>query len=159
MVFATLNFALAGLCLFWVLFWCLVMVVAAHDPALQGERRASTMLGGVILSLPGAFGLVVYLTAGIGLVRRAAWGYYAHLGAAWLAALTCVGAIYTAVAVPYALRAEFYEEFFPVPGRGSGLNGGRSSVEGGVNDIPPEAWLDHEDEPRWRRPSSDRYRS
>jgi hypothetical protein len=77
-----------------------------------GQELAMGLLGLLLLGLPGLFGAIVYLPAGLGLLFRRAWGYYFHLAGAVLAALTCVGVIYTIPALLFALRPEFTMAFF-----------------------------------------------
>lgn len=106
-IFVVLNFALAGLCLLWTVLLAIVLVYGIFFSGDQGGELAAGIAGSVLLALPGVMGSFVYLLAGIGLTRRRSWGYYFHCGGAVLAAFSCVGILYTVLALVFATRPEF----------------------------------------------------
>jgi hypothetical protein len=112
-VFASVNFVLAGLCLLWILVLVAVIVYGIGFSGDRGAELVEGVVGAAFLAVPGIIGLGVYLVAGIGLVRRRPWGYYFHLAGAVMAALSCLGVIYTVLALVFALRPEFSAAFFP----------------------------------------------
>ncbi len=57
-------------------------------------------------------GFILYLLAGAGLMRRAAWGWWLHTAGAVGAAFTGVGVAYTVPALAFALRPSFRAPFF-----------------------------------------------
>jgi hypothetical protein len=114
-VFAVLNFALAGLSALWLLFWIGILVYGIGFSGDEGKELAAGVIGTAVLGLPGLAGLFVYVLAGFGLLRRAAWGYYLHFIGAALAALTCIGLIYTVLAIVVATQPDFRQAFFPPP--------------------------------------------
>src|SRR4051812_27039703 len=97
-VFTSLNLVLAGLSLVWALMLAAVLVSAVFFPDDKERDVAATVVGSVVLGLPGVLGVIVYSAACLGLMRRRAWGYYFHLGGAVLAAFTCLGVVYTILA-------------------------------------------------------------
>jgi hypothetical protein len=111
--FAGLNFAFAAICLLGVLGMGGVLIYGIFYSGDEGSELAAGVFGSLIVASPAALGVVVYSLAGFGLLRRRTWGYYAHLAGAVLAALTCVGAIYTIVALIFSTRSEFSSAFFP----------------------------------------------
>jgi hypothetical protein len=112
-VFAALNFVLAGLCAVWLLCVAGMLVYGIGFSGDEGQELAAGVVGCLVIGLPGLLGLAVYAVAGWGLMRRQAWGFYFHFVGAVLAALTCVGVIYTVMAIVFALRPEFSAVFFP----------------------------------------------
>lgn len=113
-VFAVINFVLAGLCVLWLLIIAAMLVYGVGFSGDEGEELAAGILGSVLLAIPGLVGVPVYLAAGLGLQWHRSWGYYFHCTGALLAALTCVGLVYTVAAFVFALRPEFSTTFFPV---------------------------------------------
>jgi hypothetical protein len=111
-VFAVLNFVLAGLALLWALLIGAVLIFGILLSGDQADDLAEGVLGCLVLGVPSLFAMVVYLLAGVGLVRRRAWGYHFHLGGAVLAAFTCLGVVYTILAFVFATKPEFYGAFF-----------------------------------------------
>ena len=109
----TLNLLWAGFCALWTLGLALVLLYGIFLSDDQGEDFVGGVLGCTVLAVPGIVGLAVYSAAGIGLWMRRPWGYYLHWAGAILAALTCLGTIYTGFAIRIALRPEFAAAFFP----------------------------------------------
>jgi hypothetical protein len=111
--FAIVNFVLAGV---WLLFILMLSVLLASmlgrlsgsfrspDPVEDLLTLTYGLYGMLALYVPG---LVAFTGAGVGLSKRAAWGFYWHLAAALLAAVSCFGVVYTIVAFGFALRPGF----------------------------------------------------
>ena len=76
-----------------------------------GRTPAGTKPGETTPRVSGILGLVVFVIAGSGLLRRRIWGYYAHIVGAMLLAPTCLGMIYTVFAIVHAVRPEFRQAF------------------------------------------------
>jgi hypothetical protein len=106
-VFAVINLVLAFSALLWAGIIGCVLVYGIFFSGDVGEELAAGVLGSLFVGSPGAIGLVVYSVASLGLFRRRPWGYYFHLAGAALALLTCIGAVYTIVAVIFAVQPEF----------------------------------------------------
>lgn len=106
-IFAVLNCVLALLALVWTGFIGLALIYGIFYSGDQGAELAAGVLGSLFIGSPGAIGLIVYTVAGIGLLKRRSWGYYCHLAGAALAALSCVGVVYTIVAIVFAMQPEF----------------------------------------------------
>jgi hypothetical protein len=111
--FAGLNFAFAGISLIGALLMGGVLIYGIFFSGDQGSDLAAGIAGSLVVAAPAVIGVIVYSLAGFGLLRRRAWGYYFHLAGAVLAALTCIGVIYTIVAFVFASRPEFSASFFP----------------------------------------------
>lgn len=110
-VYAALNLVWAGICLIWVGMIGAVLVFGIFFSGDPADEMAAGVLGSLILGAPGLLGLVVFLLAGIGLLRRTNWGYYAHITGAVLAVFSCVGLIYTPFALIHALQPGFRRAF------------------------------------------------
>ncbi|MFN0018497.1 MAG: hypothetical protein ACKVP0_09575 [Pirellulaceae bacterium] len=111
--FAVLNFILAAFCLMWLMFLLAILVFGVTLSGDQGEELLHGALGCFVLASPALAGLPLYLAAGFGLKRRTVWGFFCHCGGALLAALSCIGMIYTVIALVGALQRDFYAAFFP----------------------------------------------
>lgn len=61
----------------------------------------------VLMILPSAFAMILFLLAGIGLMMRRTWGYYVHIIAAIGIGLTIIGLVYTIPVLFYSLKPEF----------------------------------------------------
>lgn len=113
--FAVLDFLFSGLALVGILCICAVLVYGiffSGDP--RGEIAAG-VFGCFVLLLPLSVGFIVFLIAGIGLLKRKTWGYYLHIVASVLAVFSCIGIVYTVFALVFAFRPEFKSEFFGPP--------------------------------------------
>lgn len=112
-VFAITNFVLAGV---WFLYIVMLLVLLTSmlnrlsfsspspDPLEDLVILTYGLYGMLALYIPG---LIAFTGAGIGLSKRAWWGFYWHLAAALLAAVSCFGLVYTAVAFGFALQPSF----------------------------------------------------
>ncbi len=110
-IFAALNFAFAALALAGIL---TVIAVLIFGIFLSGDPKDEIMdgvLGCIMLFVPLFLGFVIYLISGIGLIKRRTWGYYMHIVGAVLTIFSCVGMIYTIIALIIAFRPEFRTEF------------------------------------------------
>jgi hypothetical protein len=112
-LFGALDLILAAVWLAFVLMLLALLVMSlgalngsfpSPDPPKDLLTGAFSACGMLALYVPG---LIALTGAGIGLLRRAAWGFYWHLAAALLVAVSCFGIVYTAVALAFALRPEF----------------------------------------------------
>lgn len=111
-VFAICNFVLGGGCGLLLL----LMVATAAFGFIGSGDPLEDIVAGVVgaLFLGGIFalGATLYLVAAVGLLKRAKWGYYAHLAAAVATAASCVGVVYTVVALVICLQDSFKQHFF-----------------------------------------------
>lgn len=112
-VFIAINFVLGGIGALWSLFFLLVMIFGVIFSGDPPEEIMYGIIGSLMLGLPGVVACVVYLAAGVGMVKRRRWAYYLHLAGACIAALTCLGLAYTVPAMIMAQRPTFRAEFFP----------------------------------------------
>jgi hypothetical protein len=112
-VFASLNFVLAGLCFLGFAAMIAVLVYGIVYSGDQGSDLVAGVIGCSFLASLGLIGFGVYLTAGIGLVRHRTWGYYFHCAGAVLAVFSCIGIVYTVLALVFALQPDFSAAFFP----------------------------------------------
>ncbi len=110
--FAVIDFVLAAIAGLGALFFIGVLAFAVFWSGDTGQELAAGVVGVVLFLLPFAVATVLYLAAGIGLLRRRPWGYYLHAAGAVLAMFTVVGIVYTVFAIAYALRDDFKAEFF-----------------------------------------------
>jgi hypothetical protein len=142
--FAIADFALAALAAVWAL--AFAGLTAWGVFFAEGERDEVTLgvAGSLLLVVVGLAAAAVFAAAGVGLLRRAPWGYYAHLVAAALVALTCWGIPYTIAAILFAARPEFRAPFsrdgeprpphpsrHPIPRRLFAAEGAAHSPSGG----------------------------
>ena len=125
-VFVALNFVLGGLCLLWLLLFLCVLIYGVFYSGDKGEELFAGVMGSVILGFPGLIGVIVYMIAGLGLLKRWKLGYYLHLVGAVLAAFSCIGLIYTIFAFIYAFRPGFFEEFSPASEMEAGFSAAES---------------------------------
>ena len=91
-----------------------VLAALIYGIWFSGDPRdeiAAGVAGSLMILLPLFVGCVVFLIAGIGLVKRQVWGYYLHIAASVLAAFSCLGIVYTVLAFVFAFRADFKAEF------------------------------------------------
>jgi hypothetical protein len=114
-LFAVLNFCFAGLGLLGFLFIGGILVYGIFFSGDTGEELAAGVIGCLFIMAFFFVGTLLYLIAAIGLLRKAAWGYYCHLVGAAFLALTCLGLAYTIPAFICAFRPEFQEDFFRSP--------------------------------------------
>lgn len=74
------------------------------------------LFGGVVALLltgsPFIIGLVVYGLAGVLLIQRRKMGFYLHVVGGVLAAFSCVGIIYTVIALVISTQDDFQRPFF-----------------------------------------------
>lgn len=112
-LFAVLNFLLAGIALLGCALVCLLLLYGiffSGDPI--DEIIILTIVIFFLGLLPNGIAFVLFLLAGIGLLRRKVWGYYTHIAAAILAALSIIGLVYTIPALIYSFKPEFRVGFF-----------------------------------------------
>lgn len=111
-VFAVANFVLAALAGLCALFWIGILIFGVYFSGDTGEELVAGVIGtGFFLVIAVIYGLLT-LAAGIGLLKRVRWGYYFHLVAAAITALSCIGVPYTVAAILFAAKPEFREGFF-----------------------------------------------
>ena len=112
-VFAVLNFVFAGLGCAFSLIFVGVLVYGIYFSGDTGEELFAGIAGTICLATPAMISIPVFLTAGIGLWRRRRWGFYFHLAGAILAAFTCLGIVYTVLAIVYATQPAFSAALSP----------------------------------------------
>lgn len=112
-VFAVLNFLFAV----WMLLVVLLLGGAlVYGIGFSGDPPEEKLGGGIvggILVLVFFLNTFVHVAAGIGLLGRKRWGYYAHLVGAVTEACSCLGTAYTILAFVFALQDDFRLQFFP----------------------------------------------
>jgi hypothetical protein len=114
-VFAVLDFVLAGLSFLGVLAMVLGLFYGVFLSGDKGSELATGVLGCALIMLPFLASGVAAFLGGLGLLKRARWGYYAHIVASILAALSCLGIVYTVISLVFAFKPEFKAEFFGPP--------------------------------------------
>ena len=114
-VFAALNFVFGGLAACLAIFVALFVYEDVTTPGLSFTEREEAVIAGIMIGAPSFVSAVIFATAGVGLLRRSTWGYTTHLMGAGIAALSCLGAIYSAFAIRFAARESFRNEFFAPP--------------------------------------------
>jgi hypothetical protein len=106
-VFAVLNFVMSIVALLGGGLWMMGIASAA-----LGDAEAQKALGGFfIFLLPNVIYFLLFLAAGIGLMKRTTWGYYVHLTTAILAGFSCIGLAYTIPALIFAFQPDFKRDF------------------------------------------------
>ena len=110
-VFAAINLVLAFGALAWTGFIACAMVYGIYYSGDEGDELVAGVVGSMCLGLPGVIGLVLFPVASLGLFRRRPWGYFFHIVGAALAALSCVGIVYTVIALIFAARTDFRNSF------------------------------------------------
>jgi hypothetical protein len=111
-VFGVINLVIAGI---YVLGVILVIITVVYGVFLSGDTELEIeegIMGGILVLTPLLIGVAVYLTAGIGLMKRRMWGYYVHIGGAILAFFSIILIAYTIIALIFAFRPEFKDEFY-----------------------------------------------
>ena len=111
-VFAAANICFAVLSFLGLLFWFAILVYGVLFSGDTGEDLVGGVIGSGLFIAVCLVATPLYAVAGVGLIRRAPWGYYCHLVGAILAVFSCLGVIYTVFALVFGLRPEFQEEFF-----------------------------------------------
>ncbi len=109
--FTVINFAFAGIALMGLAMILLALVYGVFFSGDEGEELMAGVFGSVFIGFFLLAGIVVYLGAGIGLAKRRRWGYYLHIAGAVMAVMYCCGVVYTVVALIFALKPEFKDEF------------------------------------------------
>jgi hypothetical protein len=109
--FAVMNFVFAGILIIIALIFGIVLIYGIFFSGDTEEEIESGVMGCVILTIPLLIGIGAYLSAGIGLLKRKKWGYYLHIAAAILSFFTLILIAYTIVALIFAFRPEFQNEF------------------------------------------------
>jgi hypothetical protein len=110
-VFTVIDFVLAGVS---ALFASIFLFGLFYGVFLSGDRGgelAAGIFGSLVIIVPCVIGCGIYLVAGIGLLKRRNYGYYFHIVGSILAAFSCIGIIYTVVALIFAFKPEFRNEF------------------------------------------------
>ncbi len=116
--YAIINLAVAAVLVIpIVLLFCTLIygVFYSGDPP---EEMILGVAGVAFLGAPLLAGFAAFAMAGVGLIRRRRWGYYAHIVAAITAIFTCIGVIYTIFALLHAQRPEFQAQLFRSPRHG-----------------------------------------
>ncbi len=111
-VFAAINLVLATISLFWAGLIGCALVYGIFYSGDEGAELAAGVVGAMLVGSPAVIGVFVYFVASVGLFRRRPWGYYFHLAGAVLAAVTCIGAIYTIFAILFAIQSNFKASCF-----------------------------------------------
>ncbi len=114
-VFSIVNLVFAGNLLLWIV---LVIGAVIYGVLFSGdppEEIFAGVAGGIILGGGSVVAAVVYLIAGIGMLKGRPWGYYFHIAGAILASCSCIGFPYTILAMIWAFKGEFKNEFFGEP--------------------------------------------
>jgi hypothetical protein len=112
-VFGVLNLVFSGFCGLGLLLLFGVMIFGVFFSGDERDEMVFGLIGLAIVSFPFWVGLVLFLVAGVGLLRHKPWGYYFHIAGAALAALSVVGLVYTIFAFVVALHPDFTRTFFP----------------------------------------------
>jgi hypothetical protein len=110
-VYAVLNFVWAIGCLIWTGLVVALMVYGIFYSGDPVNEIVVGVAGAFVVGLPAFLGLFVFSIAGFGLFRRSRWGYYAHIVGAALMACSCVGIVYTILAIIHALQPGFRRAF------------------------------------------------
>lgn len=111
-MYAILNFVFAGPALIMTVLLGGTLVYGIFYSGDPPEEIMAGVSGSVVIGLPGLLGLVVFPTAGIGLLKRSTIGYYAHFVGAIIMAFSCLGIVYTVFALMHATQPAFRAHFF-----------------------------------------------
>jgi len=114
-VFAVLDLLFAALSLVGLGVLSLIWTYGIFFSGDPIEDKIQGSFGVLLFALPVGVFVIVFLAAGIGLWKQREWGYYVHIAAAVLAALSIVGVIYTILALLFAFQPEFKAAFFDQP--------------------------------------------
>lgn len=110
-IFTVLSFVFSGICFVGMLPVFGVMGYGLFYSGDPSEDIIAGIISCLIMILPLFIGFVVFLCAGIGLLKRKGWGFYFHIAGSILAAFSCIGIIYTVFALIFAFKPEFKAEF------------------------------------------------
>ncbi len=111
-LFVVFNFCIAALSFLGFLSFALILIYGLFFSGDTGEDLFAGVAGcSIFMGVSFAF-FGLYLFAAIGLLRKAAWGYYCHLVGAVFPALTCLGLAYTIPVIIFTLQPDFQAEFF-----------------------------------------------
>lgn len=106
-VFGVVNVVLAAIHLAGlVLIVCVLIygVLFSGDPP---DEIAAGVLGSLFLLGIFGLGFLAYAVAAVALLKRYRWGYYAHIVASVVAALSCLGIVYTVLGLVFAFNPAF----------------------------------------------------
>lgn len=101
-VYGVCNIALAVLSLLWT---AMIVAVGMYGAFLSGDPPEEVMagvLGCIVLVAPALIGSIIFTTAAYGLLRGRRWGFLLHIIGAVLAIFSCLGIIYTVIALVQA---------------------------------------------------------
>lgn len=111
-IFGVIDLVLAGINALAILLMLVVLaygVFASGDPE---EEIISGVYGCIIIMAPLLIGFGVFLSAGLGLIKRKRWGYYMHITAAVISFFTFVLLLYSILSLVFIFRPEFRDCFF-----------------------------------------------
>ena len=114
-MFSIVNLVFAGNLLFWIVLLAGAVVYGVLFSGDPPEEIIAGVGGGIILGGGSAVAAVVYLLAGIGMLKGRPWGYYFHIAGAILASCSCMGFPYTIFAMIWAFKDDFKNEFLGEP--------------------------------------------
>ncbi|TET22608.1 MAG: hypothetical protein E3J78_02925 [Candidatus Cloacimonadota bacterium] len=111
-IFAISDLAIAALHALGLLFMVIALVYGIFFSGDAEEEVFMGVLGSIIIIVPLLAGLVVYGSAGFGLIKRKSWGYYMHIAASVLAFFSVLLIAYAVVSFVFVFKPEFRQEFF-----------------------------------------------
>ena len=111
-VFVALNFVLGAVTAGVAALLGIACYVDVTNPSLTATEWEEMVAGVTMVGVPCLMAGIIFVGAAIGLLRRSPLGYCLHLMGAGIAALSCVGVVYTIFAIRFAARESVRDVFF-----------------------------------------------
>ena len=111
--FAIWNFVLAFLAFGFILLMILPAYLRLHVPHHIEQPEAGIVSMLIMVIFPSFIAFLTFLAAGIGILRKRAWGFYFHVAGTGMASLTMILAPYSVISFILSFKPYFKGEFFP----------------------------------------------
>jgi hypothetical protein len=115
-IFGIIDLVLAGLNGLAILLMLVVLAYGIFGSGDPEEEIISGVYGCIIIMVPLLIGFIIFLSAGLGLMRRKIWGYYMHIVASVISFFTFILLAYSILSFVFLFQPDFRRDFFPDDG-------------------------------------------
>ncbi len=113
LVFALCDFFFA-LCALLLAFALILPLYLSTQVEHHFDQPGKSVMATItIFTIPIMIAFITFICAGIGLVKRKPWGFYFHLVASGMVALTIIFLPYTILSFIFSFKPSFRGQFFP----------------------------------------------
>ncbi|MBI2335834.1 MAG: hypothetical protein HYU97_03615 [Deltaproteobacteria bacterium] len=89
----------------------LMALIVPFTEEVRPDQKLAGIITLSIIIIPSFLMGISFLFGSIGLAKRRMWGYYAHIVASFIIALTCIGIVYTIFTIKFFFNPKFRAEF------------------------------------------------